>query len=93
MGVGAGYLPFTFEWDLKYISRVSFLKDLRIIWLTVKKVFGKSETAEELDVTLDYGDYLLRAGNTKKEIDRVLEQIRSVKKPRRVQNGIIFNSK
>ncbi len=61
-----------FEWDLKYISRVSFLEDLRIIWLTVKKVFGKSETAEELDVTLDYGDYLLQAGKvSQEEYDRL----------------------
>lgn len=60
------------EWDLKYISRVSFLEDLRIIWLTVKKVFGKSETVEKLDVTLDYGDYLLQAGKvSQEEYDRL----------------------
>lgn len=61
-----------FEWDLKYISRLSFLEDLRIVWLTVRKVFGKSETAEELDVTLDYGDYLLQAGKVaQEEYDRL----------------------
>ena len=49
-------------WDLKYIEKVSFLGDLKIIWLTVKKVFGRGESAQELDVALDYGDALLQEG-------------------------------
>ncbi len=48
-----------FEWDLEYIENVSFLGDLKILWKTVMKVFGRSESSEELDVTLDYGDWLL----------------------------------
>ena len=51
-----------FEWDLKYIEKVSFLEDLKIVWLTVKKVFGGGESSDELDVTLDYGDALLKDG-------------------------------
>jgi len=50
------------NWDLKYIQKVSFWGDLKIILLTVKKVFGKGESSEELDVNLDYGDALLQAG-------------------------------
>ena len=50
------------NWDLKYIQHISFLGDLRIVWLTAKKVFWKQESSEELDVTLDYGDALLKAG-------------------------------
>jgi lipopolysaccharide/colanic/teichoic acid biosynthesis glycosyltransferase len=50
------------NWDLEYIKNVTFWGDLKILILTVKKVFGKGESAEELDVTSDYGDALLKAG-------------------------------
>lgn len=50
------------DWDIKYIEKISFLGDMKILWLTVKKVFGRSESAAELDVTDDYGDALLKAG-------------------------------
>lgn len=56
-----------FEWDHKYIENVSFLGDLSILLATVKKVFGKGESSEELDVTDDYGDALLKAGKISKE--------------------------
>ena len=58
------------DWDLKYIKNVSFLNDLKLVWLTFKKVFVRSnitESSEEIDVTLDYGDALLRAGKISKE--------------------------
>lgn len=55
------------NWDLKYIEKVSFSRDLKIIWLTVRKVFGKSESSAELDVTDDYGDALLKAGKVSRE--------------------------
>lgn len=50
------------NWDLKYIENVSFLEDCKIVWMTVKKVFGKGESSSELDVTDDYGDALLKSG-------------------------------
>lgn len=50
------------NWDLKYIEKISFLGDLKIIGLTVKKVFGRGESSKELDITDDYGDALLKAG-------------------------------
>lgn len=50
------------NWDLKYIENVSFIGDCKIVWMTVKKVFGKGEKSEELDVTDDYGDALLKSG-------------------------------
>lgn len=55
------------DWDLKYIERISFLNDLRIVWLTVKKVFGRGKRAEETDVADDYGDALLKAGKVSRE--------------------------
>lgn len=53
-----------FKWDLKYIENVSFGGDLKIVFLTIKKVFGKGESSNELDVTDDYGDELLKNGKT-----------------------------
>lgn len=58
------------EWDLKYIENVSFANDLKLVWLTFKKVFIRrdmTESSEEIDVTLDYGDELLRDGRVTKE--------------------------
>ena len=58
------------KWDLKYIEKVSFVGDIKIVWQTFKKVFVRSnitESNEETDVTLDYGDALLREGKVSKE--------------------------
>ena len=56
-----------FEWDLKYIEKVTFLGDLKIVARTILKVFGKGESSKELDVTDDYGDALLKAGKISRE--------------------------
>lgn len=56
-----------FEWDLKYIEKISFVNDLKIVMKTALKVFSKGESKDELDVTLDYGDALLRDGKVSKE--------------------------
>ncbi len=59
-----------FKWDLKYIERVSFASDFKIVFNTVKKVFVRSdmtESDEETDVTLDYGDALLAEGKINAE--------------------------
>ncbi len=53
------------NWDLRYIEKVTFWNDLKLVWLTVKKVFIRkniTESNQEIDVTLDYGDALLQAG-------------------------------
>ena len=65
------------DWDLKYIERVTFRNDLKILGMTVKKVFGKGESSEEIDVTDDYGDALLKAGKvTKEKYDALQAQAR-----------------
>ncbi len=70
-----------FEWDLKYIEKISFIYDLKIIGLTVKKVFGHGESADELDVTDDYGDWLLKTGKvTKAEYDQLLLSVKEILK-------------
>lgn len=50
-----------FKWDLQYIEQINFWNDLKIIGLTVMKVFGAktADSSEETDVTWDYGDSLL----------------------------------
>ncbi len=35
-----------FDWDLKYVDRITFLGDLKIIFITIKKVFIKVEGVE-----------------------------------------------
>lgn len=58
------------RWDLKYIENVSFSEDARIVWQTFRKVFVRSnitESSEEIDVTLDFGDWLLQEGKISRE--------------------------
>lgn len=49
-------------WDLKYIEKVRFFKDIKIIFSTVKKAFIKQEGIAQDDMATaeDFGDYLLR---------------------------------
>ena len=58
------------NWDLEYIKNITLLGDLKLVWMTFKKVFIRSnltESSEEIDVTLDYGDALLKAGKVTQE--------------------------
>lgn len=60
------------NWDLKYIEKVSFLGDVKIIFLTVLKAFVKQEgiTDGDMATAYDYGDWLLKNGKvSRKEYD------------------------
>ena len=47
--------------DLEYINDISFIKDWKIIFMTVSKVLKRDGiSAEGMDTAEDYGDYLLR---------------------------------
>lgn len=49
--------------DLRYIRRITFWGDVKIVLLTVKKVFCREDiSAEGMDTAEDLGDYLLRTG-------------------------------
>ena len=51
------------DWDLKYIERVTFRGDVKILFETVAVVFKRSGITDGENATaLDYGDALLRAG-------------------------------
>ena len=70
--------------DLEYIQNVTFLGVVKIIIDTVKQVFFKEKGLEgsdvdEVDITDDFGDYLLKAGRvTKEEYDKKQEQAREL---------------
>lgn len=57
-----------FAWDLKYIEKISFISDLKILILTVQKVFFRTKNVKtsEIEITQDYGDVLLRANKVSK---------------------------
>ena len=64
--------------DLEYIQRASFLFDLRIVSITVKKVIKtESITFESMATAEDFGDNLLREGKVDADIyaDKQLESI------------------
>lgn len=58
--------------DLEYVQNVTFLGDVKIVFDTVKQVFFKQKGQEdkdidEVDITDDYGDYLLKKGRVSQE--------------------------
>lgn len=55
------------NWDLKYIEKVSFLSDVKILFETVAVVFKRSGITDGENATaLDYGDALLKSGKVSK---------------------------
>lgn len=55
------------DWDLKYIERVTFWNDVRILFETIAVVFKRSGITDGENATaLDYGDALLKAGKISK---------------------------
>lgn len=57
------------KWDLRYIKRITFLGDLKILFLTVWRAFVKREgiTMGSMDTAMDYGDVLLLEGKVSRE--------------------------
>ena len=55
------------SWDLKYIENISFWGDVKLILFTAKKVFGRSEGIQAIDLADDYGDALLKSGKVNQE--------------------------
>ncbi len=67
-------------WDLKYIEKVSFFGDLKILFQTVIMVFKQIGITDGENVTaLDYGDTLLKAGKvSKSEYDALQTHARNL---------------
>ena len=58
--------------DLEYLQHITFLGDVKIIFDTVRQVFLRQKgmedsTADEVDITDDLGDYLLKTGRVSQE--------------------------
>ena len=54
-------------YDIEYVDNIAFLKDIKIIFETVKSVFTKEGiSAEGMETAEDFGDYLLRIGSIDK---------------------------
>ncbi len=66
------------DYDLIYIKHITFWDDLKLTWLTFKKVFIRSnitQSNDETDVTLDFGDALLNESKvTRTEYDALQEK-------------------
>lgn len=60
-----------FKYDLEYVGKVSFLFDLKIIFMTVTSVFKRDGiTMDDMATAMDLGDYLLeKTSITKKEYE------------------------
>ena len=58
-----------FELDMEYISEITFLRDLKILFLTFAAVFSaRGVSAQGMATAEDYGDYLLRTGKSRRGI-------------------------
>ena len=57
------------EWDLKYIERITFWGDLKLVLQTIGKAFIKQEgiTDGDMATAMDYGDWLLSVGKVTRE--------------------------
>lgn len=68
------------NWDLKYIEKISFLGDVKIIFQTVMKAFVKQEgiTDGDMATAYDYGDWLLKEGKVS-QVDYEEKQKEAVK--------------
>lgn len=54
--------------DLKYVQNISFIQDVTIVLMTIKKVFSHEGVSAEGQATVDdYGDMLLKDGRVSKE--------------------------
>jgi len=50
-----------FKYDLKYIDRIYFLEDMRIIFQTIFKVLAQEDISKEgMETAEDYGEWLLK---------------------------------
>lgn len=69
------------DWDLKYIEKVSFFGDIKIIFQTVMKAFVRQEgiTNGDMATAYDYGDWLLKIDRiSREEYDRKQKEAKEI---------------
>lgn len=66
------------DYDLKYIEKITFINDLKILWRTLEKVFKREDIATNgMETAEDLGDYLLRTNKiSKKEYDKKIGMVK-----------------
>lgn len=70
------------SYDLDYLENITFLGDLKIILMTVFKVFKRDGiSAKDMDTAEDLGDYLLRVGLIDEKV-----YIKKIKESKRMLN-------
>ena len=57
------------DWDLKYIEKITFWSDIKLVFATIISAFIKAEGISDGEnaTVLDYGDVLLNSGKVSKE--------------------------
>ena len=74
------------DWDLKYIVRVSFWGDVKLVFETVKVAIFRHDgiTDGENPTAVDYGDYLLNDGKvSEEEYNRKQDEAKSILETRK----------
>lgn len=68
------------KFDLKYMQKITFRKDMAIIFQTVMKVLRREDISEEgMETAADLGDYLLSEGRvTREEYDALQEEAKKL---------------
>ena len=57
-----------FEWDLKYMERITLFRDIGIIFKTALKVVNRADTVREgTESDMDFGDWLMAEGRIAQE--------------------------
>lgn len=77
------------KWDLKYIEKVSFIGDLKIIFQTVVKAFVKREgiTDGNMATAYDYGEWLLKTEKiSREEYDRKKKEAKEILRCKQYEN-------
>lgn len=71
-----------FKHDIYYVEHLTFLMDIKVIFLSIKTVFKREGIGEDGgDLSIDYGDYLLKHKRvTKKEYDKKQQEARELLK-------------
>ena len=70
-----------FEFDLKYMKKITFLGDLKILFRTVGKVFKREDVVREgTSSDMDFGDWLLKEGKIDEEsYNKLMEEAKNIK--------------
>lgn len=77
-----------FKYDIYYVDHLTFLMDIKVIFLTIKTVLKREGIGEDGgDLSIDYGDYLLKHKRVTK-----IEYDKKQKEAKDLLNGIYSHS-